>query len=123
MIDAWGRGDVDAFVAIMAPDVEWRFADNFIYAEVNPLIGRDAVRQGSLRRLKTEWDGFDAEFDELLDAGDDIVALGRYVGVHKGTGRRLRAQFAHVYTVKDGLVTRWRQYVDTRQFAEVAGAA
>ena len=121
MYDAWHRGDVDAFVGALAPDVEWRFADSFIYGQINPLIGRDAIRNGSLRRLKTEWDDFDGELDELLDAGDDIVGLGHYVGVHKGTGRHLRAQFAHIYTLKNGQVVRWRQYVDTRQFAEVAG--
>lgn len=121
LFDAWHRGDLESFLGLLTPDVEWRFADNFVYGQVNPLRGRDALRQGSLKRLRTEWDGFDAVCDELLDAGDEVVALGHYVGVHKATGRRLRAQFAHVYTLKGGLVSRWRQYVDTRQFAEVTG--
>lgn len=118
---AWSRGDIDGFLGALAPDVEWRFADNFIYGEVNPLIGRDALRGSSLKALQTEWEGFDGLPEEILDAGDNIVGLGHYVGTHRATGRRLRAQFAHVWTVSDGQVTRWRQYVDTRQFAEVAG--
>jgi ketosteroid isomerase-like protein len=123
MYDAFSRGDLDAFLADVAPDMEWRFADSFIYGEVNPLFGRDALRNSSLRRIGEEWDQFDSPLDELLDAGDTIVGLGHSVGVHKATGRRLRAQFVHVFTLADGQVTRWRQYVDTRQFAEVTGAS
>ena len=43
---AWSRGDVEAFLQVLAPDVEWRFADSFIYGAVNPVIGRDALRKG-----------------------------------------------------------------------------
>ena len=120
LYEAWSHGDVEAFLATLAPDVEWRFADNFIYGDVNPLIGRDRLRQGSLKRLKTEWQDFDGVPDEILDAGDTVVGLGHYVGTHKATGRKLKAQFAHVFTLDDGKVTRWRQYVDTKQFADVA---
>jgi ketosteroid isomerase-like protein len=115
---AWSRGDVEAFLQVLAPDVEWRFADNFIYGAVNPVIGRDALRKGSLRRLKTEWEGFDGVLEDMLDAGDHVIGLGHYVGRYRLTGEQIRAQFAHVWTVKDGQVTRWRQYVDTKQFAD-----
>jgi uncharacterized protein len=117
---AWSRGDVESFLQALAPDVEWRFADNFIYGTLNPVIGRDALRKGSLRRLKTEWEGFDGILDEILDAGDHVIGLGHYIGKYKATGEQIRAQFAHVWTVKDGQITKWRQYVDTGQFANAA---
>ena len=116
--DAWSRGDMDAFLSALAPDVEWRFADNFVYADVNPLVGREQLLEGSLRHLKTDWEGFDAIADAVLDAGDDIVGLGHYVGTYKATGKRIRAQFAHVWTIRGGKVGSWRQYVDTKQFAD-----
>jgi ketosteroid isomerase-like protein len=115
---AWPRG-IDAFMEKLAPDIVWRFADNFVYGQVNPLVGHNALRAGSLSSLKTDWEGFDGELDELLDAGDRIVGLGHYVGVYKATGKRLRAQFAHIWTLKGGKVAEWRQYVDTKQFADV----
>lgn len=117
---AWPRG-IDAFLEALSPDIIWRFADNFVYGEVNPLVGHAALRQGSLKRLRTDWDGFDGELDELLDAGADIVGLGHYTGTYKATGRHLRAQFAHIWTLRDGKVTHWRQYTDTRQFADAMG--
>jgi ketosteroid isomerase-like protein len=117
---AWSRGDLESFLEALTPDVEWRFADNFIYGKVNPVIGREALRQGSLKRLKIEWEGFDGIADEILEAGNHVIGLGHYVGTHKATGRRIRAQFAHVWTLNGGKVTRWRQYVDTKQFADAA---
>ena len=59
--------------------------------------------------------------DEILDAGENVIGLGHYVGVHKATGKRLRAQFAHVFTLSNGKVARWRQYLDTKQLADAAG--
>jgi ketosteroid isomerase-like protein len=120
--DAYSRHDEDAFFAVLDPNVEWVFADNFFYADVNPAVGRDAFTKGRLRRLETDWDGgFEGVPDEILDAGENVVGLGHYVGVHKATGKRLRAQFAHIFTLANGKVTRWRQYLDTKQLADVAG--
>ena len=34
------------------------------------------------------------------DAGDTIVVEGRYTGIHKGTHRRLDAQFCHLWTLR-----------------------
>jgi uncharacterized protein len=118
---AWPRG-IDAFLEALSPDIEWRFADNFVYGRVNPLVGHQALREGSLKALKTDWEGFDGELDELLDAGETIVGLGHYVGTYKATGKHLRAQFAHLWTLRGGKVVRWRQYVDTKQFDDVMRA-
>jgi ketosteroid isomerase-like protein len=59
---------------------------------------------------------------DVLDAGDRVVALGRYSGKFKKTGRAIDAQFAHVWTVRNGKVTAFQQYTDTAQVAAaVAG--
>ncbi len=50
-----------------------------------------------------------------------VVVLGTYTGRRKETGREVRAQFAHVWGVRDGRVVRFQQYTDTKQFAEVVG--
>jgi uncharacterized protein len=116
--DAWSRGDLEGFIGALDAEVEWRFADNFVYGQVNPIVGREALRASSLKRLRTEWEGFDGILTELLDAGNDIVGLGHYVGTYRGTGKQMRAQFVHVWTLADGKVTRWRQCVDTKPFAD-----
>jgi ketosteroid isomerase-like protein len=64
-------------------------------------------------RLGSEWDGFRAEPDEVLDAGDTVVGLGYYSGRYKATGKEFRAQFAHVFKLRDGKIVKFQQYTDT----------
>ena len=55
------------------------------------------------------------EPEELLPSGDDrLVAVGRYHGVERATGRRIDAAFAHVLTMRDGRIAALRQVTDTR---------
>jgi uncharacterized protein len=115
---AFARGDVPAVLEVLDAKIEWREADNFLYSDRNPYIGPQAILDGVFMRLGGDWDGFAAEPKTLLDAGDHVVALGTYSGKHKGTGRQVRAQFAHVWSIAKGKVKKFQQYTDTKQFAD-----
>ena len=121
--DSFAAGDVPAVLGAMSPDTVWNEAENFPLADRNPYVGPDAILQGVFMRLGESWDGFGVEVDELLDAGDTVVALGHYVGSHKGTGKAVRAQLAHVWRLEDGKAKSFQQYTDTLQFARATGAA
>lgn len=120
LYDAFARGDIPAVLGGLAEDVEWREAENFLYADQNPYIGPGAVLAGVFVRLGGEWEGFQAKPDSLLDAGDTVIAQGHYSGVYNATGRSVRAQFAHVWTLRGGKVARFQQYTDTKQFSVIA---
>src|SRR4028118_419642 len=117
--EAFGKGDVPAVLGQMDQGIEWREAENFIYADRNPYVGPQAVLEGVFMRLGSEWNDFTVTPEEWLDAGNHVVVLGTYTGRHKESGREVRAQFAHVWGVRAGRVVRFQQYTDTKQFAEV----
>ena len=119
--EAFGRGDVPAVLAAMDPAIEWNEAENFPYADKNPYIGPAAVAEGLFARLGGEWDGFSVALEELLDAGDTVVALGRYGGTYKKTGTRIHAQFAHVWRLRGGKIVKFQQYTDTLQATKAVG--
>ena len=118
LYEAFGRGDVPTVLAAMDPKIEWNEAENFPYADRNPYIGPGAVVEGVFARLGSEWDGFGLDVEELLDAGDTVVARGRYKGAYKKTGVRIHAQFAHVWRLRGGKVVAFQQHVDTAQVAK-----
>lgn len=120
--DAFGAGDVPGVLGRMSPEIVWNEAENFPYADGNPYVGPEAVLNGVFARCIGEWDGFGVEVDEILDAGETVVALGHYVGTFKETGREQRTQLVHVWRVEDGKVVRFQQYADTLQVARVTGA-
>ncbi len=121
--DAFAAGDIAGVVGRMSPDMVWNEAENFPYADGNPYRGADAILGGVFARLGSEWDGFAAIPEEFLDAGDNVVVLGRYRGTCKATGQAMDAQMAHVWRVADGMAERFQQYTDTLQAARVMGAA
>ncbi len=118
LYDAFGRGDVEAVLGRMDEGIEWNEAENFIYADRNPYVGPQAVLEGVFARLGEDWEVFEVKPEEFLDAGDRVVALGRYNAKHKASGREVWAQFAHVWGVREGMVTSFQQYTDTKQFAD-----
>ena len=121
--DAFATGDVPAVLGAMSPDMVWNEAENFPLADGNPYVGHDAILHGVFARLATEWDGFTADVDEILDAGDTVVALGHYLGTCKATGRSIRAQMVHVWRIAGGKIISFQQYTDTLQAARATGAA
>ena len=118
LYESFVRGDVPAVLGQMDQQIEWREAENFIYADRSPYVGPQAVLEGVFMRLGFEWVGFTVTPEEWLDAGNQVVVLGTYTGRHKETGKEVRAQFAHVWGMRGGRVVRFQQYTDTKQFAE-----
>ena len=119
LYEAFGKGDVAAVLGKMDRSIEWREAENFVYADRSPYVGPQAVLDGVFMRLGSGWDGFTVSPEEWLDASNHVIVLGTYSGAHKATGRRVRAQFTHVWAVRAQRVVRFQQYTDTKQFADV----
>ena len=118
MYESFSKGDVTSVLGQMHQQIEWRQAENFIYADRNPYRGPQAVLEGVFMRLASEWADFKVMPEEWLDAGNHIVVLGTYSGRHKESSREVRAQFAHIWGVTHGRVVRFQQYTDTKQFAD-----
>ena len=115
MYDAFAAGDVASVLAAMHPEIEWNEAENFPYADGNPYVGPESVASGLFQRLVDEWEYWNLRVDELLDAGDSVVALGRYRAKNKTTGKEIDAQFVHVWRLRDGKAVGFQQYADTAQ--------
>jgi len=115
--EAFALDDLDAVMADMHPDIEWHQAQGLPHGGV--YHGLQEVRRAIFDPLDEEWwDEFTATPDEFLVAGGDVVVLGRYRGVAKGTGKRLDVPFVHVWTVEGELAIRFRQFLDTAGWVE-----
>lgn len=118
--EAFGRDDMDAVLADMHPEIEWQQAQGLPHGGV--YRGVDEVRRNIFDPLESEWwETFSAEPEEFLAAGHEVVALGRYRGVAKATGRKLDVPFVHVWTLRDGQAVRFRQFLDTHGWRHALG--
>src|SRR5450631_2683050 len=96
-----------------APDLEWHTRADL------PDAG---VRRGyeGLTRLRTEWtdafDDFHYGLDELIDAGDRVVAVVRLCGCLRGSGHPVEVEETQVWKMRAGRATEVRAYL-TRSHA------
>lgn len=114
--DASARGDLDGMLADLAPDAAWIEMDGSLCAGTH--IGRAAVIENVFKVIGAEFDQFGFALERLLDAGDDVVAIGGYHGHHRRSGKSFKVRTAHLWTVKDGKISRFEQFTDTRRLAE-----
>jgi uncharacterized protein len=108
---AFAEGDIPSVLGFLSRDIEWTEAEGFPYG--GTYRGPNSVLTEVFMRLGSEWNGFAAVPDELIDGGDTVVALGKYSGTYKKTGKSFEANFAHVWKIQDGKAIRFIQYVDT----------
>jgi uncharacterized protein len=109
------RGNPEVVSQVLARDVRWEVVDGFPYSGV--YNGLDNVLRDFFGRLFTDFDEFVADGSEFLESGEHVIALGSYSGRATKTGKRFTARFAHVWTLKDGLIVRLQQCADTVQLA------
>ena len=117
---AFAAGNIPGVLEWFDPAIEWVAAENSPLADHSPYRGLNQVVEGVFTRIGLEFPGLAIQVDELLDAGEKIVMLGRYHGVRKATGKAFHAQVAHIWTIAAGKVTKFQQYLDTYQVAETA---
>ena len=118
--DAFERGDMDGVLGDMDPEIEWQQAQGLPHG--GTYHGVDEVRRNIFDPLEEQWwDEFSAVPSEFLDAGGEVVVLGRYVGVAKETGKHLDVPFVHVWTVRGERAVRFRQFLDTAGWVEALG--
>ena len=80
--------------------------------------GPERVAEGLFKPLIAEWSNFALVPDEFIADGDIVVSLGNFTGTHAETGKRAEARYAHIWTVRDGKIARFRQYIDTLAIAQ-----
>jgi ketosteroid isomerase-like protein len=123
LYEAFGRGDIPVVLDGMNPDIHWHEAEGNPYMPSGePFVGPKAILEDLFMKLGADWDGFMVHPNSFHDAGDVVVVEARYSGTHNETGKKLDAQVCHVWTLKDGKVSRFQQYVDTAHLQEVMGA-
>jgi ketosteroid isomerase-like protein len=118
LFDAWNRSDFDAGLALCDSDVvidrSRSLLDARVYRGIDEVAGFTA--DWTATWATTQW-----EIDKLIDAGDDVVVLGRFHGRGVKSGAAVEATFAQVMTVRDGKLVRGVLFQTRADALEAAG--
>ncbi|HEX3911636.1 MAG TPA: nuclear transport factor 2 family protein [Solirubrobacteraceae bacterium] len=117
---AFAAGDVPTVLGAFAEDIEWFEAEGMPYGGLHR--GREAVAQKVFGPITEDVEGFAITPEELIGSGATVAAVVRYTGTGKASGKALDVPVVHVWDIRDGKLTRFRQFIDTVKYAEVVPA-
>ena len=119
--DAYNRRDVEALLEAVHPDAEWHSA------LMVPLGGKAAVYRGHegirelFRDLDEVLDDWHADYPEVRDLGDRVVAIGRVRTRGRGSGAETESPIASVVDIENDKAISIHAYLDPQEALEAAG--
>ena len=101
---AWTRGDLDGFLAVLAPDLVFRTAGLFPGLR-DEYFGHDGVRE-FWGQMRDPFESFAIEPVRIERHGTDAAVIDiKFRAVGKGSGARVELDFFHAARKRAGLVT------------------
>lgn len=117
MYAAFARGDAQAILQSLTDDVEWANEG----PKSIPYAGRwkgPAQVADFFKAIAGSTTGGKVTADEFLAQGDKVVATGRYSATVTASGASIDSPIAHIFTLRNGKVSKWVGYSDTALIAE-----
>jgi ketosteroid isomerase-like protein len=115
---AFGKGDIPTILNGLAPDVAWQSGGRTVdYPGFGPRKGHQQVQEF----FKIVADNNDFKHfspREFYAAGDKVFVLGEYEITMKKSGKTFASDWMHVFTIKSGKITGFREFLDTALAAE-----
>jgi ketosteroid isomerase-like protein len=118
MFDAWNRGDFDA---------AWALCDSQFVIDRSRSIMDSRIYSGTkeVEQFWSDWRNAWAatrwEIDDYVDAGEDVVILGRFYGRGAESGAAVEANISQVMTVRNGKLVRAVLFQSRSEALEAAG--
>lgn len=115
---AFGRGDIPAVLARIAPDATWGYdgpgLDDILWLRRG--TGRDTAI-GYFTGVAQTMDIKHFEPIAVAADGDRVLGLIRIDAVIRPTGKRLATTEVHAFRVRDGLIVDYRPVIDGLAFS------
>ena len=112
---AFARHDIPALLALLSEDVEWQSPGTGM-----PLSGTYLGQSGVanfFQKLALESDILDFQPREFIANGDRVLVIGWERAKMKATNRIFEVDWVMAFTVRNGKVTKFREFTDTQALA------
>ena len=122
-LDAFSRGDFDAGVEDMQPDVEWHVSFRLPDLPLDKAVyeGHDEVRR-LWAAFRSGWAELTVTLEEVVDAREDsVVVRTRFVGRGSASGIEVDRTIFYVFEIAAGKLKRLRPFDTEREALEAAG--
>ncbi|MDX1442611.1 MAG: nuclear transport factor 2 family protein [Gammaproteobacteria bacterium] len=118
---AFARGDMDAVMATMSPELVWYEAEGLPIGGV--YHGPQAVMENVFAMIGAEWERYETRPERIIASGNEVAVWGRYRGIHRESGRQLDVPFVHIWILEDGKLVEFHQLTDTALYNSAMGVS
>jgi len=105
-------GDIPSLLDSLTEEVDWRLPEIEGVSFSGGRRGRESVG-GFFSQLADSQETVSFEPREFVAQGDKVVALGTYRWRVKKNGREYGGDWAHVFTVRDGRIAGFHEFMDS----------
>jgi ketosteroid isomerase-like protein len=105
--EPWQAGDLEAFARFVAPDIEWDISEYQLPDFPDTGIGRAAFL-GHMADYVGGWVDYRPAGLELTAMGEHVIAMTHEYARMRDTDVEIDREVAVVWTVRDGVFTRFR---------------
>jgi uncharacterized protein len=116
--EAWRKRDLKTMALLLTEDVE------VVHSAELPWGGRHVGREGMQQFLQSWLEHLEARLvlERLVDAGEQVVAVGHVTGKARHTQLEFEVPLVHVWTVRHGQIVRLESYLDNATLLAALGA-
>jgi ketosteroid isomerase-like protein len=119
LLEAFNRGDMPGFLELCDPSIEWDLARRLIDPATH--YGREGVEEFFEQQREAWEEAPRMEIEDLMAAGDQVVAYVRVHGRGKSSGVAVDARIAQVWTIRSEKAIRMEYYGDRAQALNAVG--
>jgi ketosteroid isomerase-like protein len=101
--DAWNRDDCDAWLELLATDIEIRTAG--VFPDLAPVYRGHERAAKFWRQMREPWQAFHIDVEHMAEEGDCVTAAIRFRAKGVDSGVDVDMRFGNGIRVVDGLAT------------------
>lgn len=114
---AFQRGEIQGVLDTLADNIEWHTPGEGLIPQGGTYQGKEAVsRFFQMIGQTMQFGNFEPQ--TFVAQGDYVVAIGRYDGTVKTTGRLFQADFVMTFKFDGEKIVRFQEFTDTAALAQ-----
>jgi ketosteroid isomerase-like protein len=116
-VDAWNRGDLNAWIECFDENVLWVPLPNV--PDLETIQGREAVLE-LMQQWLEPWDRYDVETLELAGHGEMVIWTARHLAFQERTGMELDQSMSAVFSFREGKIAEFRMFPNQGEALQAA---
>ena len=116
--DAYSRADFDRLLELASPEIVVNQPQE--QPDLQTYEGHDGLMR-ALAEWVGEWDDYEVEVLQAIDADPHVMAKVRQRGRGKASGVEIESTMSWVFTMEDSKIVRWRMFLSEQEALEAVG--